>query len=733
MKEFPRPQTVKQVKGFLGLANFYRRHIPRMAELSRPLTELTRKDLKEFVWTQECEEAFEEVKRQLVTAPLLHPPDLDKEFFLWTDASIKGFGAVLEQKDDGGDRHLIAYASRATNTAEQKYAPTELEVAALVFALEHFQVYLLGNQVTVFADHQALVSAYIPYLKSQTKGLLARWYLRLSPFLPNLTLEHKAGTSNQAADALSRSPVSQDQVLHIKVEDSGTTMHKVQASQRDDPALLMLIEYLERQVLPEDQVAAKKVVAQAVKGFYLLDGILYFEDSVVPGRRHLVVPSQLRRKLLLENHSAVFAGHCALKKLMQRVNQYYYWPGMKAEAHQVCQSCVTCLSTQGYGRRSKPPLQCIEVSEPFECIGMDIKEFDMSTKGNRYALVFQDYLTKWPEVYPIPNHQASTVADCLADLIWRHGVPSRIIHDRVPEFLSDILQDAAAVFRLEQLPTSGGHPQTDGLVERLNRTLKAMLTKVVNKKGSNWDTKLGPVLMAYRTTPQSSTGVSPFYLLYGRDAKLPSAPDFYVPKPPAVTVESDYGRELFQELKEARELARQSIKNSQGSQKMQYDKHAREPEIKVGDLVMLKVDPKFKLDRAFRGPYRVHQVTSTCACIQPVNRPDQEKIFVSLQRLSCCERGASLDEVQPWLGHGYTRKRRQVRTRKVMQSTEATHTISFDEGTVAVKDDQGITTRKGRRVVKPARYRDPSSFPEGSASQQGEVVRHVTSRVESDT
>ena len=103
------------------------------------------------------------------------------------------FGTVLEQEDDDGKQHPIAYVSRATNTAEQKYAPTELEIAALVFALEYYQVYLLGSKVTVFTDHQALVSAYIPYLKSQSKGLLARWYIRVAPFLPNLILEHKPG------------------------------------------------------------------------------------------------------------------------------------------------------------------------------------------------------------------------------------------------------------------------------------------------------------------------------------------------------------------------------------------------------------------------------------------------------------------------------------------------------------------------------------------------------------
>ena len=185
----------------------------------------------------------------------------------------------------------------------------------------------------------------------------------------------------------------------------------------------------------------------------------------------------------------------------------------------------------------------------------------MSTKGNRYALIFQYYLTKWPEVYPIPNHQASTVADCLANLIWRHGVPSRIIHDRAPEFLSDILQDTYHYRAIVNFWwSSTDRWPGDGLAERLNWTLKAMLTKVVNKKGSDWDTKLGPVLMAYRTTPQSSTRVSPFYLLYGRDAKLPSALDFYVPKPPAVTVESEYGREPFQELKKARELQDRTLR-----------------------------------------------------------------------------------------------------------------------------------------------------------------------------
>ena len=157
----------------------------------------------------------------------------------------------------------------------------------------------------------------------------------------------------------------------------------------------------------------------------------------------------------------------------------------------------------------------IPVGGAFECIGMDFIELECSKDGNKYALVLQDYLTKWPEVYAVPNRQAETVAKCLLDVVWKHGVPLRIIHDRAAEFLSEVVQEVATLLGVSQLPTSGGHPQTDGLVERFNRTLKQMLSKLVSKGGRDWDQLLGPVLFAYRTTPHASTGMSPFYLMYG--------------------------------------------------------------------------------------------------------------------------------------------------------------------------------------------------------------------------
>ena len=188
---------------------------------------------------------------------------------------------------------------------------------------------------------------------------------------------------------------------------------------------------------------------------------------------------------------------------------------MKSDVYKKCSSCVTCAAVKGQGNHGRPPIVSIPVGGPFDCIGMDFVELDVTQDGHRYALVFQDYLTKWPKVYALSNRKAETVAKCLLDLVWKHGVPNRIIHDQAAEFLSEVLQETAALLGLDQLPTSGGHPQTDGLMERFNHTLKQMLAKVVTKNGRDWDKQLGLVLLAYRAAPHSSMGMSPFYLLYG--------------------------------------------------------------------------------------------------------------------------------------------------------------------------------------------------------------------------
>ena len=321
-------------------------------------------------------------------------------------------------------------------------APTELEVAALVYAVNHFEVYLLGNNFTMYTDHQALVGAFIPHMKSQVKGLLARWYLRLARFLPKMKLQYKPGNANQAADALSRAPLPdtssvESKVLQVsqqKLESSQPMLKQVQQEQQWDLELLKLINYLKSRTLPEDPQEAKVLTNLARKGYFVVDDVLYYEGVDVPNRCRVVVPTHLREEIVSEHHDTAYAGHFSVKKMTQRLYQHFYWSGMKGDIYKKCASCITCASVKGQSNCERPALVSIPVGGPFECIGMDFVELDRSHHENRYALVMQDYRTKWPEVYALDDRKAEAVAKCLLDLIWKHGVPSRIIHDSTAEF-----------------------------------------------------------------------------------------------------------------------------------------------------------------------------------------------------------------------------------------------------------------------------------------------------------
>ena len=164
----------------------------------------------------------------------------------------------------------------------------------------------------------------------------------------------------------------------------------------------------------------------------------------MPDRHRLVVPQQLQEQVLNEHHDSIFAGHFGIKKMTQRLSQYYYWKGMKADVHKKCMSGVTCASVSGQGCRSKPPLKNITVGGVFECLRMDFKEMDLSHSGNHYALVFQDYLSKWPEVYAVPDRKAEIVAEPQQELYTIRQLSS--------------YQKCFKRQGIEQLPTSGAPP-----------------------------------------------------------------------------------------------------------------------------------------------------------------------------------------------------------------------------------------------------------------------------------
>jgi Reverse transcriptase (RNA-dependent DNA polymerase)/RNase H-like domain found in reverse transcriptase/Spumavirus aspartic protease (A9) len=205
VKNYPVPQNLTQLRAFLGLASYYRRFIKDFSKISTPLYELLKKNIP-YDWTDERQQVFQFLKNKLITAPILAYPDFSKPFLLFTDASLTALGAVIEQEGSDGLKRPIAYASRSTSAAERNYSSTELECAAVVWAVNYFRPYLYGKHFTIYTDHSALQWLLkLKAIKNGLTGRMARWQLILQPY--DYEIKYRPGTVNANADALSRNPV----------------------------------------------------------------------------------------------------------------------------------------------------------------------------------------------------------------------------------------------------------------------------------------------------------------------------------------------------------------------------------------------------------------------------------------------------------------------------------------------------------------------------------------------
>ena len=186
-----------------------------------------------------------------------------------------------------------------------------------------------------------------------------------------------------------------------------------------------------------------------------------------------------------------------------------------------------CAIAMGIGRRMKPLLHPIPVKRPFQILGVDVMELPKTSKGNKYVIVIQDFLTKWPLVYPAPDQKAVRIARLLADeILPMFGVPEALLSDRGTNMLANVVQDVCQLLGITKLNTTAYHPQCDGMVECFNWTLKNMLRKHAVKLNNQWDRYLPGVLWAYQNKPHDVTKEKPSHLLYGHDCRSPTEAAF---------------------------------------------------------------------------------------------------------------------------------------------------------------------------------------------------------------
>ena len=671
------PINISELRSFLGLAAYYRRFVKNFAGIAAPLYRLLEKEVP-FKWTEQCDGAFTVLKQKLITAPVLAYPRIQDTFVLDTDASERGIGAVLSQCQDGAER-VIAYGSQTLTKAERNYCATRRELLALVYFIRHFRCYLLGHPFLVRTDHAALQR--LQGFK-QPEGQVARWLEQLQEF--DFRTEHRPGKQHGNADSLSRIPCRQCGQEHFLTQrgemetespltpnvlqaNSVTTSHhswapswsmlELRNAQMGDTVLKTVIEWLEQyQERPnmremEGAIMELRSLWAQWDRLELVQGVLYRRwenNSGNSTQRHLIIPRSLVPTVLQALHDGPAGGHLGRNKTLAKVRERFYWPRLCDDVEEWCQRCLGCATRKSPTKPARAPMVPSRVGNPMERMALDILgPLPVTTRGNKYIIVVCDYFTRWGEAYSLPNQEAVTVARVLVEeWICRFGTPDTIHSDQGRNFESQLFSEVCRLLDIKKTRTTPYHPQSDGLVERLNRTLLTMLSIKANEDQENWDLCLPEIMMAYRTSVHETTGFTPFQLMFGREVRLPLDVMFGGPPEPCEEP-TGYAFQLRKRLKEAYELVRQKTQAEQKRQKDSYDRRVSGTKFKIGDRVWLHSpavpkgqSPKFHLP--WKGPFVIVKALSDVTYRIQLEKPSlgqrrkRHRQVVHFNRLKLC-------------------------------------------------------------------------------------------------
>lgn len=680
IKNYPRPQTKKQMRAFLGLCNFYRRYVPNFSVIATPLNQLLKKTAR-LKWTEQCETAFNTLKTKLSSPPILAFPNINKEFRIAVDASGTGIGYILSQFDNDGNERVICYGGRSLRGCELKWSVTDREGLALVEAVKHYHPYLANRHFEVFTDHISL--KWLKTIKLAS-GRLARWSLLLQSY--DFTITHRPGIRNQNADALSRriyetedestpavpdlddeeiiaevhvpnQPVPSMQVpvelqptnvspaivtldysaelptlarIHVprddedliqpsfvpKIEEESVqTLSYLQWQCKD---LRPILQYLEQNIVPEDKQKARRVVAES-DSYVINNNMLYHYMSIrnktVPrplrNEKQVAVPTMLRDDILRAYHDAPGGSHLGFDKTYHAIRLKYYWPKMYADVQNYIKTCEQCQkATRNYNPK-KAPLNPLPVGEFFSRLHMDILGPLTPTKeGYKYILMVVDACTGWVEGFPLVNQDAETIARTLfSEIICRYGAPHSITSDRGANFLSAIVQSLCELFNITRHKTSAYHPASNGRVEVMNSVIGKSLRALCAEKQTDWAKHLPGILMGLRLTPNASSKFSPFFMVFGKQMRLPIDCSL-LPKDNLPKSAKEYVDEVKQNVEVSKQIANANTNEAKQKQKEYHDRQAEIPSFRINDKVLLKQHKtkkgeSKKLTARYKGPFQI--------------------------------------------------------------------------------------------------------------------------------
>ncbi|GJS38884.1 reverse transcriptase domain-containing protein [Tanacetum coccineum] len=398
--KLPHPTTVKGIRSFLRHAGFYRKFIKDFSKISRPMTHLLEKNTP-FIFSKECVQAFQTLKKKLTEAPILIAPDWDQPFKLMFDASDYAIGAVLGQQIEKHFRP-IHYASKTMTEAESNYTTTEKEMLAVVYTFEKFRSYLIMNKIIVYMDHSTL--KYL-FAKNDAKARLLRWVLFLQEF--DFKVIDTKGAENYAADHLSRLENPYENVFDPKEINKKFPLETLNmVTSRGDPSTPWFADYANYYagnfIVKGMSTQHKNKFFKDVKHYFWDDPFLFktCADQVI----WRCVSGQEAVDILTACHSGPTGGHYGANYTAKKVfDSDFYWPTIYKDAHELVKNCDSCQRQGKISQRDEMPQNSIQVCEIFDVWGIDFMGPFPSSRGNKYILVAVDYLSKWVEAKALPT------------------------------------------------------------------------------------------------------------------------------------------------------------------------------------------------------------------------------------------------------------------------------------------------------------------------------------------
>ncbi|XP_061191756.1 uncharacterized protein LOC133199998 [Saccostrea echinata] len=656
VQRWPIPRSFKELQAFLGLTNYYRRFVKGYADIARPLHNLTRKGVQ-YQWGEEQATAFEELKIALTSAPVLAYPLAEGTMILDTDASNFSIGAVLSQEQDGVEK-VISFSSRRLGPVQERYCVTRRELLAVVAFCHQYKHYLLGRKFLLRTDHSSL--AWLFHFKSP-QGQLARWLEELSQY--SFVIQHRAGKSHGNADALSRLDKTTcdcysagycwkslpcggcaycqrveeqwerftedvDYIVPLTVREvrpsepatcNWLEQEDLKTAQSEDKEAQLVTNWL---LHDKPESCDVRILGPAARSYFLnfqqfrlVNGILHYEwlhDSDTRSLR-LFVPRSLRRKVIEICHDPPYSGHQGERRTLDRVKRSFYWYGLTADVLHYVSSCAICGTEKRASRKSKAAIQSYIYGAPLDRLHIDVLgPFPASSSGNKYILVITDQFTKWVEAYAVPDQCSETTAKKLVEeFIARFGAPPEIHTDQGRNFQRDLFRTVCKLLGVAQTRTTPYHPSSNGQVGRFNRTVLQMIRCYVDKEQKTWDEQLPLLLSAYRSTPHKATGISPNFMMLGREVHQPAELVFKDPETIRDPLDTPtYVEKLKHALSTAHDVARKSLQQAQIKQKRLYNLRVSSKQYEVGDLVYVnkmakQVGKSPKLQSVWEGPFIV--------------------------------------------------------------------------------------------------------------------------------